>query len=378
LSETKAPHRIALALSGGGIRAMAYHAGVLRWMAEEGLFERVSRISTVSGGSLLTGLIFQWNGMRWPTSAEYLASVYPRLRSELCQRSLMWGAFRRLLNPLNWRFLLSRANLIGLTLRHEWRVTATLADLPANPEWSINGTTAENGKRFRFKASQMGDYELGYTSGCKTFPLANAMAVSAAFPGLIGPLTLRASAFEWRRRAWGSAPGSEEVVKLPFKSLHLYDGGVYDNLGLEPFFDSGRQKSKIGDECIVTSDAGLPLPQQTRRNPLSVFRLTRVADVMSEQGRSLRVRSFSNYLQSGKGRGAFLYIAGPKPQQPDAEAQFAMRFPTSLRRLTEANFDRLADHGHSVAAVAEANYGAICSAEVASAAAVVVLAGLEK
>jgi NTE family protein len=268
--------------------------------------------------------------------------------------------------------------LIGLTLQHEWQVTATLADLPAIPEWSINGTTAENGKRFRFKASQMGDYELGYTIGCNTFLLANAMAVSAAFPGLIGPLTLRASAFEWKRRPWGSAPGSEEVVKLPFKSLHLYDGGVYDNLGLEPFFDSGRQSSKVGDECIVTSDAGLPLPKETSRNPLSVFRLTRVADVMSEQGRSLRVRAFSNYLQGGKGRGAFLYIAGPKPQMPDVEAQFAMRFPTSLRRLSEANFDRLADHGHSVAAAAEANYGAICSAGAANAAAAAALASLDK
>lgn len=340
---------------------MAYHAGVLRWMAENQLLERVSHVSSVSGGSLLVGLIFQWNGMRWPTSEEYLAKVYPRLRVELCGRSLMWGALRQLLNPLSWRFLLSRANLVASALRKEWHVTATLADLPMTPEWSINGTTAENGKRFRFKASQMGDYELGYTTECGSFPLASAMAVSAAFPGLIGPLTLRASNYAWKKRPWGSAPGTEQETTLPFRSLHLYDGGVYDNLGLEPLFDSGRQSSKVGDACIVASDAGLPLPQETRWNPLSVFRLTRVVDVMSEQGRSLRVRAFSNYLQGGKGRGAFLYIAGATPQQPDAEALFAMRFPTTLRRLTESDFDRLAAHGHTVATAAENNYGAICA-----------------
>lgn len=377
MSEKTPSPRVALALSGGGIRAMAYHAGVLRWLAENGLLERVSRISSVSGGSLLTGLIFQWNGMRWPTSEEYLATIYPRLRTELCSRSLMWGALRQLLNPLHCRFLLSRANLVSLALRHEWQVTATLAELPAMPEWSINGTTAENGKRFRFKASQMGDYELGYTAGCHSFPLSSAMAVSAAFPGLIGPLTLRASSYVWKKRPWGAVPGTEEVTTLPFRSLHLYDGGVYDNLGLEPFFDSGRQVSKVGDACIVTSDAGLPLPQETRRNPLSVFRLKRVVDVMSEQGRSLRVRAFSNYLQGGRNRGAFLYIAGPRPQEPDAEALFAMRFPTSLSRLTTLNFDRLAAHGHSVASAAEANYGAICSAGGSAVAAATALASVE-
>jgi len=347
---------------------MAYHAGVLRWMAENHLMERVSHVSSVSGGSLLVGLIFQWNSMRWPTSEEYLAKIHPRLRTELCRRSLMWGALRQLFNPLSWRFFLSRANLVALALRKEWHVTATLSDLPKTPEWSINGTTAENGKRFRFKASQMGDYELGYTTECGSFPLANAMAVSAAFPGLIGPLTLRASKYVWKKRPWGSAPGTEQVITLPFGSIHLYDGGVYDNLGLEPLFDSGRQSSKVGDACIVASDAGLPLPQETRWNPLSVFRLTRVVDVMSEQGRSFRVRAFSNYLQGDKGRGAFLYIAGPKPQQPDAEALFAMRFPTTLRTLTPVDFDRLAAHGHAVASAAEVNYGALRSVEGADSA----------
>lgn len=39
----------------------------------------------------------------------------------------------------------------------------------------------------------------------------------------------------------------------------LYDGGVYDNLGLEPFFDAGRGVPKNAGEIIVVSDAGAPL-----------------------------------------------------------------------------------------------------------------------
>ena len=200
----KTPHTpIALALSGGGIRAMVFHLGVLRHLAERGLLETVERISTVSGGSLLVGLLFQQNGLRWPTSERFLTHSFPALREALCARSLQWGAIRQLRNPLNWRSLLSRANLLALALRHEWQVQGELADLPKVPEWSINGTTAENGKRFRFKREDIGDYTLGYASAAR-FPLANALAVSAAFPGGFGPLALDARRFEWYKRQWGT------------------------------------------------------------------------------------------------------------------------------------------------------------------------------
>lgn len=95
---------IALALSGGGIRVMVFHLGVLRHLAERGLLESVERISTVSGGSLLVGLLLQQNGMHWPTSEQFLSRLLPRLRQDLCARSLQWGAGRQLLNPMNFRY----------------------------------------------------------------------------------------------------------------------------------------------------------------------------------------------------------------------------------------------------------------------------------
>lgn len=50
--------KIGIALSGGGVRAAAFHAGVLKRLAERGLLEHVAHVSTVSGGSLFTGLVF--------------------------------------------------------------------------------------------------------------------------------------------------------------------------------------------------------------------------------------------------------------------------------------------------------------------------------
>ena len=52
LSEPK----IALALSGGGARAMAFHLGCLRALHDLGILNRVRVLSTVSGGSVIGAL----------------------------------------------------------------------------------------------------------------------------------------------------------------------------------------------------------------------------------------------------------------------------------------------------------------------------------
>jgi NTE family protein len=145
---------------------------------------------------------------------------------------------------------------------------------------------------------------------------------------------------------------------VAFHRLHLYDGGVYDNLGLEPFFDAGRQRPKREHEFIICSDAGSPLAPGFNQGQLNVFRLKRVADIMSDQSRSLRVRAFAQYLQQTPSGGAYLFINTPiSSQEFCPSAQFAASFPTTLRRLDHDEFDRLAAHGHAVAERFRNDYG---------------------
>jgi NTE family protein len=335
--------KIALVLSGGGIRAMVFHLGVLKFLAEKNSFERVSRISTVSGGSLIVGLIYQEASLKWPSSATFINTVYPTLKQKLCHRSMFLGAFRRLLNPLNFRFILSRANLLALTLKKEWGINSCLGDLPSNPEWSINGTTAESGKRFRFKRANFGDYMTGYANS-QSFPLSNALAVSAAFPGGFGPLAIKTSDYTWVKREHWNDSELAKPINLNFKNLHVYDGGVYDNLGLEPYFDSGKNESKI-DGAIIVSDAGAPLTQGFNWSALNPWRLKRVTDIMSDQSRSLRVRSFTSFIVNNN-PGAYLYIA----ELPESDgSKFSSTFPTTLRKLSLIEFDILSNHGYAVA-----------------------------
>ena len=341
--------KIALALSGGGIRAMMFHMGTLKYLAENQSLESINKISTVSGGSLLLGLILKEDNYQWPSSSKFLSCVYPTIRKKLCSTSMQWGAARQLLNPINWRYLLSRSNLLAKALRDEWAITVRLSVLPKIPECSINGTTAETGKRFRFKRDSMGDHMLGYTVP-EDFPLADALAVSAAFPGGFGPLVLNADNFVWKKRSqWGAPEESAEITKINYPHVHLYDGGVYDNLGLEPFFDAGKGEPKDGVDFIFVSDAGAPLSPGFSKFSLSPWRLKRVADIMSDQAHALRIRTFMNYIQKGQKRGILVYIRAESSMQNRIGTKHPASFPTTLRRVTIAEFDSVAEHGFSLA-----------------------------
>lgn len=366
---------IGLAFSGGGVRAAAFHAGVMRYLAEKDLLQDVVHISSVSGGSLFVGMVFRIADYRWPSSHAYLNDILPRFRETLTKQSLQYSAAARLLlNPLNWRFLLSRANVVAQAIEVLWDVTKPLSAIGASPVWSINCTTGETGRRFRFKGVTMGDYELGYAN-VDDFSLAKAMAISAAFPGGIGPLTVKSEKFDWKKRKqWGI--GKPEPYKLPYDRLHLYDGGLYDNLGIEPMFDVGRQELKNDDTLcsdityLLVSDGGAPLARQTLPHPLNPFRFKRIADIALDQSRALRLRAFVNFLQNNPTAGAYVGIGTAAESSikrfakgreaiasellsgtwlSAADAKRAAAYSTTLHKLTEASFDLLARHGYETA-----------------------------
>ncbi len=333
---------------------MAFHMGVLRFLAERGWLDRVTRISTVSGGSLVTGLIFTVNGVRWPASAAEFDAVFAKVRSVMCSTDLRWAAARHLVWPTNWRFLLSRANLVERALRKTWGIHEHLDELPRVPIWSINGTAAEDGKRFRFKVDGMGDYDLGYAKG--RVRLSTALAVSAAFPGGIGPLTIKTRHYTWSKRSSNVPPSEDKPVVPKFKKLHLYDGGVYDNLGLESLFDASRSAPRAGNDVIIVSDAGAPLRHGFSAWKLNPFRFKRISDIMSEQIRTLRVRPLLQHLRRVEA-GAYLQMDDLLVSTPgNADAELTCGFPTDLCKLQPAQFDAISRHGYAVAAAVDAQF----------------------
>lgn len=361
---------IAIALSGGGVRAMAFHAGVLRFLAERGQMEAVSQVSSVSGGSLVAGIIFSRSGMKWPSSSLYLEKIHGEIRDILINNNLSTAANSRLFfRPSNWRYIFQRAKIVAQAIQQAWGINATLYDLPARPMWSLNGSSAETGRRFQFRYDEFGDYKTGYARA-PDFPLAEAMASSAAFPGGIGPMPIDTKQYQWKRRAiWATDPATGEDVFLPSK-LHIYDGGVYDNLGMEPIFDMGAGRPR-GQYRVILSDAGAPLVEEkSYTSGIRFSSVIRLMDIMMNQTHALRIRAFINFLKRGGG-GAYVGI-GARPQKlfadckvtPDAsipwltEAEIVKveNYATTLSAMTPADFDLIEKQGYQSALANEAVY----------------------
>src|SRR5574344_1686625 len=179
--------KIGLALSGGGFRASVFHIGVLTFLAEKKQLENISYISTVSGGSLLIGLIYSINNNKWPTSEEFLNDVAPKIKKQLTESSLINDTLLSLIcRPFNWRYIFHRVNILAYTLKNVWKVNSIISDIPEYPKLVINATTSETGKSWRFSNEKMGDYLSGYVKA-PNIPLSDVMAISAAFPAGFGP-----------------------------------------------------------------------------------------------------------------------------------------------------------------------------------------------
>ncbi|THD42373.1 MAG: patatin-like phospholipase family protein [Bradyrhizobium sp.] len=359
---------IGLSLSGGGIRAAAFHLGVLRRLADENLLEAVSQLSTVSGGSLVAAAIFSRAKMQWPSSAAYRANLFFELRRLLTStdlfslRAIGWRGLCR----FNHKLLTERARVLAEFLAERWGVDGAIRDLPDRPVWWINATCFETGKNWRFGKREMGDWQFGRHYD-PPFRLAEAAAASAAVPYAIGALILQLPAEGWYR----TDPATRRPIEKrspPRTSVRLWDGGAYENLGLESLYKP--QQGLLGCDFLICSDASGPL-SDTQESPLTALAKGHLAsprlfDICSDQIRSLRTRMFMASLTNGSVSGALLRMGNSvrdvdmkagrlrAPEtydafQADSDVVLALTHPTDLAAISEDAFDRICRHGYEVA-----------------------------
>jgi NTE family protein len=368
--------KISLALSGGGFRAAVYHLGVLTRLARENQLENVGLLSTVSGGSLAIGLIFAGNDFKWPTSQEYLTKVEPEARHLLTSFDLQGALIWRLFGTF-WTLPETRADDLSALMQKHWKLTAKLSELPLTPRWMINATCYETGKNWRFERQRMGDYIFGYSNNTD-LPLADALAASAGFPGFIGALEFKTTGKSWFRYEQRVDPfqkilaleDEEHWVKVPidpkYPKVHLWDGGAYDNHGLEGIqdFNSGWSK-RFG--FLITSDAAGRAGEE--KYQMGIPALLRLSSIMMNQVRSLRTRAILErlvnhgdedqgvFLQMGKTVAEMLTDAKHKDWLPrfspgamnSNDVAAAAGMETTLRKLKPVEYENLYHHGYEVA-----------------------------
>ena len=355
--------KIGIALSGGGVRAAVFHLGVLGRLAEDELLEKITRISTVSGGTLVTGLIYSIAGNKWPTSDFYLDKCLVQTRHYLTKRdirhrALLSGGSR----PID--LIQRRAKLISKSMQECWRISGSLNDIPPNPRWILNATTYESGKNWRFiPQRRMGDYIVNYVEK-PSIPLTDAMVASAAYPSLIGPLVLQTEKFSWFK-----FEGQKQITTQPlFRKLHLWDGGVYDNLGVEALFKI-QAKHEYQDDYnfLIVSDASNAI--ETSKHSIWCWkRAYRLMTAAIDQVRSLRARALISHFETHSNSGVYFKIGNTGRKILEAveinnelidkltksslslkDVKSAGNFKTTLRKLTDAEYDLLYRHGWEVA-----------------------------
>jgi len=310
--------RIGLAMSGGGFRAAAFHLGVMRKLEALGLFDKLDLLSCVSGGSIAGAFV----AANWGK-----VGTLDGLAAYLCTRSIaVSSVIGGTLDPFE-----TRLDKLAGTYDRDLFHGATLKDLAAGPRLYLNSTNLATGNMFFFVAggglaAEMGEHELGVVPA-PDFKLSRAVAASSAFPPVFPPLRLDPDIYPHA--------GAVDYVTLT-------DGGVYDNMGINPVLRVVRNAL----DYVIVSDGGKPFAIDDRPTDSGLIVLKASLGIMMEQIRGLEFDRLQH---------RFLAKLGPKPlwfsidskegEAQSGDAAFASSISTNLQRLSDDEMNVLGRHG---------------------------------
>jgi NTE family protein len=299
--------RVGLALSGGGYRATLFSLGSLWRLNDAGLLGRLDIVTSVSGGSILSGVLAaHWRELRF---AEGRASNFVEAVAEPVQRFCAEGidvaaGVKGLLNPFR-----SAGDYLAAAYRDRLFGRMRLDELPGPgegaPVFLFYATNLQTGRSVRMTPQSVADYRLGEARGLQ-LPLAFAVAASSAFPPLFSPIVLETRDADWTEPP-PAADGrrlvvaDRELLRILRERIELADGGIYDNMGLQRLVGDTASAPDI----VLVSDAGAPfeIEQNPPDDPLR--QLGRVRDILIDQTRALRKRHLIEGFESGRRRGAY-------------------------------------------------------------------------
>lgn len=346
--------KIALCLSGGGFRATLFHLGSLRRLNELGVLGRLSTVCSVSGGSVTNGVLaVGWNELKASEDRGVLTRFEELIAKPIrayCQRDLrtevlLWDR----VNPINWPALIrtdiSVTDRLAQNYTDGLKLGVPLRLLPMTPEFVFCATNLERGACWRFKAQEMGDYDTGW-GPTDEVTVAYAVAASSAYPVTFPPLRLKLDRSKFRFGHYPNDPHPEIVT--------LTDGGVYDNLGLEPV--------RANHDFVLVSDAGRPLAFLAMPDLAPYGRVSRSLDVIGNQVGAQRKRWLIDSFKAPNTKlfGAYWGIASKASNYEVANApaydqqvlDLLTEVRTDLDSFSVGEIACLENHGYALANVA--------------------------
>lgn len=313
--------RIALCLSGGGYRAALFHLGALRRLNELGILPHIGTIASVSGGSILSAhLATQLRP--WPQSVapDWEERIERPFRRFVQRNIRTWPVVKR---AFPWNWCRSSTQVKALQASYRRHLTdLSLVDLPERPNFVFCGTDMTHGVNWVFERTRVGSYANKYMVPDSTWPLAQAVAASSCFPPVFAPL-----------------PVGDSLVS---------DGGLYDNLALEPV--------KVFSTVLV-SDGGAPFQAGTPKDLISRWKA--YLNITGKQTGSLRKRMLIGEFQRNERSGCYWGIGSAASSygvstgySKALASQVIARIRTDLDAFSDVEIDVLMNHGYMLADVA--------------------------
>lgn len=288
---------IALALSGGGYRAVLFHVGSIIRLNESGILAKLKRVSSVSGGSIAAGVLaVHWSKLIPDSKGRFnnLEKEFVEPLREFCGKTLdVWSVISGALNPFK-----TAGDEVIESYRDDLGLGVKLKDLSNDgPRFVFNSTNFATGSSFRFSKPYCGDYRIGLIEEKNhNFDVAFAVGCSSAFPPVLSPIEVDVNPSLFKK-----TDGADLYDRIDFrKKLQLADGGVYDNLGLETVWERF--------ETVLVSDAGKPFELNSSQHVLSP-QLFRVMNIGLNQALALRKRKLIDNFNAKDGNGAYWGIA---------------------------------------------------------------------
>jgi NTE family protein len=270
--------RTGLALSGGGYRAMLFHAGALWRLNELAWLQRIDRISSVSGGSITSArLAAHWDQLKWQDGiATNFRDVVVTPLERLAKQRLPLDLVASVIGVLPF---VGPAHVTSMAYRTFVTGGKQLKDMPergAGPEFYFNASHFASATNWRFTREFMGTYRLGRIFNSKV-SIARAVAASAGFPPFLSPVVFNTNPGDYTRERGADLYDDESLRKV----VALTDGGVYDNLGLQPL--AGSEFS-----TLLVSDASGGLSVKGGSYWFWGAQVMRALDTATTQARGLR------------------------------------------------------------------------------------------
>jgi NTE family protein len=307
---------IALCLSGGGFRAALFHLGATRRLNELGLLSQVTTFTSVSGGSIFASLIASY-AVRHPDAWANPGAPLDRWDEEvakpmrqLAQHNLRTRPILSAVLPWNWLRRDVQIDALAELLAGGPTGRARLADLPERPRFVFCSSemqfraqwTFDSGDR-RFGADPCGHADFG------DWTIARAAASSSCLPGAFAPMSVRDAL------AGGAYDGSDAAALG--RTVALSDGGMYDNLGVEPVWQDHAS--------VLVSDAGPSFKPDPGLG--KIWSSLRFAIILLEQASDVRKRWLISNFVAGQLDGAYWSVAGaagdyPQPSEPAYSSRF--------------------------------------------------------